>query len=260
MPTETPTILALDFDGVICDGLLEYFETSWRTYCQIWQPEKQTPPDNLANAFYRLRPVIEIGWEMPILIRALIQGVPETKIVPDWSVVAQDIIKSDKLEPAVIGKEVDSTRDGWISTDLEGWLALHRFYPGIIQRLEQIITSDNSTQLFIVTTKEGRFVKKLLQQQGIELSEERIIGKEIKRPKHETLRQLLGQYRGTLWFVEDRLKTLQSVAQQPDLNNVRLFLADWGYNTKDQRDSVTRDSGISLLSLAQFIQDFEVWD
>ncbi len=259
MATETPTILALDFDGVLCDGLLEYFQTSWRTYCRIWQPDNQTIPDNLDASFYRLRPVIEIGWEMPILIRALIQGVPENTIVADWSVVAQDIIKSDKLEPAAIGKEVDSTRDEWIATDLEGWLALHRFYPGIIERLDRLLRSDNSTELFIVTTKEGRFVKQLLQQQGIQLSEERIIGKEIKRPKHETLRQLLGQYPGTLWFVEDRLKTLESVAEQPDLNNVRLFLADWGYNTKAQRDSVSRDSGISLLSLPQFVQDFEVW-
>ena len=259
MPTETPTILALDFDGVICDGLLEYFQTSWRTYCKIWQPDSQTPPDNLANIFYRLRPVIEIGWEMPILIRTLIQGVSETKIVADWSLVAQDIIASDKLNPAAIGKEVDQTRDEWIATDLEGWLALHQFYPGIIERLEQIITSDNSTQLFIVTTKEGRFVKQLLQQQGIKISEDRIIGKEIKRPKHQTLRQLLAQFPGTLWFVEDRLKTLQSVQQQPDLNNVMLFLADWGYNTKAQRDSLGDNSGIQLLSLSQFVQDFQLW-
>ncbi|MHC5726941.1 MAG: HAD family hydrolase, partial [Nostoc sp.] len=36
MTASSPTILALDFDGVICDGLIEYFEVSWRTYCQIW--------------------------------------------------------------------------------------------------------------------------------------------------------------------------------------------------------------------------------
>jgi 3-deoxy-D-manno-octulosonate 8-phosphate phosphatase KdsC-like HAD superfamily phosphatase len=27
-----PQTLALDFDGVLCDGLLEYFETAWRAY------------------------------------------------------------------------------------------------------------------------------------------------------------------------------------------------------------------------------------
>lgn len=259
MAIETPSILALDFDGVICDGLVEYFQTSWRTYCKIWQPDSQTPPDNLANVFYRLRPVIEIGWEMPILIRALIQGVPETKIGENWALVAADIIESDRLEPAEIGKEVDETRDEWIARDLDEWLGLHQFYPGMIERLKQILTSDKSTQLFIVTTKEGRFVKQLLQQQGIQLSEDSIIGKEIKRPKHQTLRQLLGQFPGKLWFVEDRLKTLQSVDEQSDLKQVRLFLANWGYNTKAQRDSVGDNSGIHLLSLSQFAQDFSVW-
>ncbi|HBE20559.1 MAG TPA: haloacid dehalogenase [Cyanobacteria bacterium UBA11149] len=259
MAIETSTLLALDFDGVICDGLLEYFQTSWRTYCKIWQPDSQTPPDNLANVFYHFRPVIEIGWEMPVLIRALIKGVPETKIEIDWSLVAKDIIELDKLDPVAIGKEVDKTRDEWIATDLDGWLGLHQFYPGIIERLKQIVTSDKSTELFIVTTKEGRFVKQLLQQQGIQLSEDRIIGKEIKRPKHQTLRQLSAQFPGKLWFVEDRLKTLQSVQEQPDLNQVRLFLADWGYNTKTQRDSVGDSSGIHLLSLSQFAQDFSLW-
>jgi hypothetical protein len=108
-----------------------------------------------------------------------------------------------------------------LSGFLKHW-ARHRYHP------------PNPTQLFIVTTKEGRFVKQLLQQQGIELPEERIIGKECKRPKHQTLRQLFEMFPGdatTLWFVEDRLKTLQSVQQQPDLTDVRLYLADWGYNT-----------------------------
>ena len=32
-----PTIIALDFDGVICDGLVEYFATTKKAYEQIWQ-------------------------------------------------------------------------------------------------------------------------------------------------------------------------------------------------------------------------------
>ena len=34
-----PNILALDFDGVLCDGMREYFETSRRTYVHIWPNE-----------------------------------------------------------------------------------------------------------------------------------------------------------------------------------------------------------------------------
>lgn len=268
MLADIPTILALDFDGVLCDGLLEYFQTAWRTYCQIWNPKSQTPPDDLAPYFYRLRPVVEVGWEMPILLRALVLGVSQEKILQDWPAVAQDIIKSENLDAVEVGKTLDAIRDEWIATDLDSWLGLHRFYPGVIERLYDILSAaqtsplETSTQVFIVTTKEGRFVKQLLQERGIELPEERIIGKESKRPKHQTLRQLIEAFPGErvkLWFVEDRLKTLQSVQQQPDLQDVELFLADWGYNTTAQQESARNDSRIHLLSISRFVQDFSVW-
>jgi phosphoglycolate phosphatase-like HAD superfamily hydrolase len=260
MSTNAPTILALDFDGVICDGLLEYFQTAWRTYCKIWQPENTTPPPDLADKFYRLRPVIESGWEMPVLLRALLLGVSETQILPDWSTVLHQCIDSENLQPSDLGQQVDKIRDEWITNDLEGWLALHRFYPGVIERLQQIL--ETPTQVFIVTTKEGRFAKQLLQQQGIELSEDRIIGKEIKRPKHQTLRQLIQDFTAesvSLWFVEDRLNTLLSVEQQSDLAQVRLYLADWGYNTAAHRDEVRNHPKIQLLSLSEFAQNFSAW-
>src|SRR4028118_853465 len=139
MLANSPTILALDFDGVLCDGLLEYFETSWHTYCQIWKPECQTPPTDLAPRFYRLRPVVETGWEMPVLLRALVLGVPEEKILQDWPDVAQELIESETLEAADIGHKLDAIRDEWIATDLDGWLGLHRFYPGVIERVRQML-------------------------------------------------------------------------------------------------------------------------
>lgn len=268
MPARAPKILALDFDGVVCDGLLEYFQTAWHTYCQIWNPDSQMPPDGLAPHFYRLRPVVEVGWEMPVLLRALVLGISSEKIMQDWSTIAQSIVETEKLEAVDIGKTLDAVRDEWIATDLDDWLRLHRFYPGVIEQMQKILSaaqaspSETLTQLFIVTTKEGRFVKQLLQQQGIHLSEERIIGKECQRPKHQTLRQLLKECPSeapTLWFVEDRLKTLQSVQQQTDLNEVKLYLADWGYNTAAQRESVRHNSRIKLLSLAEFVQDFSAW-
>jgi phosphoglycolate phosphatase-like HAD superfamily hydrolase len=259
MPNLEPTILALDFDGVLCDGMIEYFQTSWRTYCQIWAADSQTQPENLADRFYKLRPVIEVGWEMPLLLRALILGVPEEKIWHDWVGVAQQIVLEENLHVAEIGKQLDQIRDRWIAEDVNGWLALHRFYPGIVERLRSLLAS--SVKPVIVTTKEGRFVEQLLQQQNIKMPSEWIIGKEVKRSKHQTLRELLAASTedASIWFVEDRLKTLQNVEQQPDLEAVELFLADWGYNTPAQQASISNRSRIKLLSQASFAQDFSAW-
>lgn len=260
MTANNPTILALDFDGVICNGLIEYFQIAWRTYCQIWSPPSETPPDNLAPSFYRLRPVIETGWEMPVLIRALVLGIPETRIFQDWATLAQQLLKESNLAAADVGQKLDKIRDESIARDENSWLGLHRFYPGVVDRLKAIVISP--VQLFIITTKEGRFVKHLLLQQGVQLHEQSIIGKESKRPKPQVLRELMAQANQkplNLWFVEDRLKTLQSVQQQSDLDAVKLYLADWGYNTQDEREVTQSEPRIQLLSLSQFAQDFSAW-
>lgn len=260
MTASTPAILALDFDGVICNGLIEYFQVAWRTYCQVWQKANDTPPDDLAARFYRLRPVIETGWEMPVLVKALVEGIAEDKILQDWGSINEQILLIDHLKAAEIGAKLDKMRDEWIATDLNGWLSMHRFYPGVVDKITATVTS--GIKLYIITTKSGRFTQQLLQQQGVNIPAENIFGKEVKRPKYEILQALL-QTTNTpslsLWFVEDRLKTLQLVKQQPNLEGVKLFLADWGYNTQSEKDTAQNDQRIQLLSLINFTKDFAEW-
>ncbi|GBF80567.1 HAD family hydrolase [Aphanothece sacrum] len=254
-----PKILALDFDGVICNGLLEYFQTTQRTYQQIW-PDNSENLDNFSEDFYQLRPVIETGWEMVILLRALVLDYARDQIETDWANICQQIIEQETLNKTSVMAQLDGVRDNWIKTDLQGWLKLHQFYPGILLKLETVLKS--ATSVYIVTTKEGRFVQELLQQQGINLSEKNILGKEVKQPKYQTLRQLLQENSikaEELWFVEDLLKTLQTIQKQPDLSEIKLFLADWGYNTEQTRIIGKNDLSISLLSLEKFSQTFASW-
>jgi phosphoglycolate phosphatase-like HAD superfamily hydrolase len=262
---QAPMILALDFDGVVCDGLIEYFQTAWKAYCQIWDGEEDNPPGGLAERFYALRPVVETGWEMPVLLRSLLLGAADDAILERWGAIAAQQIQSDGLNPQDLAAQVDGVRDRWIAADLEHWLSQHRFYPGVIERIRQVLASD--TYVVIVTTKEGRFVRQLLQQQGIELSDAQIWGKEVKQPKYETLRQLRRQFCSdrtlpseqsvSVWFVEDRLKTLLSVQSQPDLTDVQLYLADWGYNIAPERQQAKEH--LHLLSLEQFSRPFSEW-
>lgn len=245
-------LLALDFDGVVCDGLIEYFQVAWRTYCQIWLPTIDTPPDGLAEKFFPLRAVVETGWEMPVLIKALVEGVPAENIFQQWSTINQEIIQKYNLNASDIGGKLDKLRDDWIANDLDGWLSLHRFYPGVIQKITAILKSE--VKLYIITTKEGRFVEQLLQKEDINLPREFIFGKEVKRPKYEILRELIKLHNispDSVFFIEDRLKTLQLVQKQPDLTQVKLFLADWGYNTQSERDTASNDPGIQLISLSE---------
>ncbi|HTL89304.1 MAG TPA: HAD family hydrolase [Leptolyngbya sp.] len=253
----TPRVLALDFDGVICNGLKEYFQTAWQAYAQIWQADA-TPDESFAPAFYRLRPVVETGWEMPVLIRALVLGIEEEKILQNWVSIASQIIIDEDLKPLSISAILDGIRDDQIATNLQNWLAEHEFYPGVLDRLKTLLNSP--TDLFIISTKEGRFIKQLLHQQGIEIKDQQIYGKEAKRPKHQILLELQQAYGDVpIWFVEDRLQTLRLVEQREGLEKIGLFLADWGYNTASERQEAEKSDRVALLSIERFTQDLATW-
>ena len=92
-----PTILASDFDGVICDGLIEYLSSTKQAYQEIWSQKELTISDDIANNFYRLRPVIETGWEMPVLLRSLILKYEPEKILTNWHDVRDQIVVQEQL-------------------------------------------------------------------------------------------------------------------------------------------------------------------
>jgi hypothetical protein len=247
-----PELLALDFDGVLCDGLREYFQTAWQAHCQLWTTDRIEPPIGLAEAFYRLRPIVETGWEMPVLIHALRSGFSEPEILADWLNISVELLQHQQISPQTVGTVVDAIRDRAIQTDRPNWLALHRFYPGVIDRLKTV------ENFVIISTKEGRFIRQLLSDAGITLQSDQIFGKEQKRPKYEILRELKPHYQ-SIWFIEDRLPTLDKVRQQPDLHDVGLLLADWGYNLEPERDQAAASDRIQLIGLEHFTAPFAAW-
>ncbi|NJL48731.1 MAG: HAD family hydrolase, partial [Leptolyngbyaceae cyanobacterium SM2_5_2] len=154
-----PTLLALDFDGVVCDGLLEYFQTAWKAYREVFEPASPEPPARLAERFYPLRPVVESGWEMPLVLYGLTVGVPDEDILMDWPNLVPKLLAQTGLESATLAQAVDGVRDRWIQTDVDDWLSYHRFYPGVLPRLQQAM--DEGVELIIISTKEGRFYSRI---------------------------------------------------------------------------------------------------
>ena len=238
-------LMALDFDGVICNGLREYFQTSWWVYSQLWDVPHRLPSDKLDETFYRLRPVVETGWEMPLVLHALESGLSEDDILRDWSNLATGLLQKSNMDAKSIGAMVDRTRDQWIVEDFADWLSYQTFYPGMIEFLK------SCDRFVIISTKEGRFIRALLQPCGIELQDDQLYGKERQQPKHEILRALKPDY-SHITFIEDRYKTLQTVAKQPDLGDIDLLLADWGYNLESEREAARKSDRIQLVSLTEF--------
>jgi hypothetical protein len=259
----TPDILALDFDGVLCDGMGEYFETSRRTYAKAW-PEEPPPGEELLPAFRRLRPVIMTGWEMPILLRAIGQRRSESDILRDWAAVRDEEVASgprprDQLV-GLLTKTLDEVRREWIAADRAGWIAGNAPYCRL-EELRQLVGEPERTVL--VTTKEGEFARLILDEWRVRLAD--IQGKEAGTHKCDNLRALIGAYtqaqgrRPRVWFVEDRFETLAHVTTHADLEDVGLYLAAWGYNTPRTRAAATASDRVRLLELDQFRQGVTAW-
>ncbi len=263
---DAPSVLALDFDGVLCDGRPEYFESARRTYAAAWPGPRAPEPAGVAARFAALRPLIESGWEMPVLYHVLAAGVPDAAL-PDrgaWLATAHRVLGEAGVDAGTLGGALNTVRDEWFARDPAGWLAHHAFYPGVASRVESLLAG--STRVVVVTTKAERFVRALLAAQRPALARLPIIGREPARavPKADSLRRLVAAHAlpaggAGLWFVEDMLETLETVRRTPDLDGARLFLAAWGYNTLEDRAAAALRSRMAVLSLAGFTGDWTAW-
>src|SRR5262249_5100026 len=120
-------------------------------------------------------------------------------------------------------------------------------------------------RVYVLSTKERRFLDYLLAWQAVPLTGERVIGKATpRRAKWDVIQELMRRHdlppdgKG-VWFVEDRLGTLPEVRHDaPQLGAMRLFLASWG--CVFPRDiAEARAAGIPVLRLAQATGPFGAW-
>lgn len=256
-----PALLALDFDGVICDTAHEGYRSAWQVCRGLIPHLDETPPSALASTFVRLRPVLEHGWEFPVLVLAILDGIPEATIWESFQTSCRErLLEKYRATPKQLAARFDAVRDGAIRRDLDGWLAGQALYPGMADRLRAMLQSH--VLVYVVTTKEARFAHKLLETHGVTVPTERIWGKERARPKAELLRVLAAAHEipfRDIWFVEDRLQTIRTVQQEADLAAIGLFLALWGYIMPRDRDAAAHDGRIVPLSLDRFCREFSAW-
>jgi phosphoglycolate phosphatase-like HAD superfamily hydrolase len=255
-----PKILALDFDGVICNTVHEGCRSAWQVCRELVNLNGDNPPPELKAAFVRLRPVLESGWEFPVLVLAILDGVPESTLFQSFQIQCRRILEKYQVTPKDLGIRFDAVRDRAIARSLDDWLADQGLYPGMAERLRTILRGKTLT--YVLTTKEGRFAHKLLEINGVTMPAAQVWGKEQAQPKTELLRILARERRvdfGDIWFVEDRLKTLQLVKREGNLADVGLFLAMWGYVMPTDKDEVAGDPRIVGLSLEEFCREFSFW-
>jgi phosphoglycolate phosphatase-like HAD superfamily hydrolase len=152
---------------------------------------------------------------------------------------------------AQLQQALEQVRSDAIRTDLPAWLALHRFYPGVVERLRQL--EREGVTWMVLTTKGEAFARQILRAEGLEPAA--LHGHE-QGSKPEVLKRLLAHHTA-LWFVEDRRPTLEQVRADPALAPVRCFLASWGYLAPE--DGVALPMGIHWLEPERFAAPLAQW-
>ena len=229
-------VFALDFDGVICDSALECAVAAWRAGQFVWPDwHGDSPPRAFAHRFRDLRPVIETGYQCILLMRLIAEHRSDSDILRRFDELSEELLKRCACPREQLIAWFDETRDRWLQEDERSWLHYHRFYPHVF---ETFVATTFRSPVFIVTTKQERYVDRLLAQQGIYFPPRHLFGLESGRTKEQVLSELVNrlEYRNAAFhFVEDRLATLLRIAMQPELEKVQLYLAQWGYNTAQDR-------------------------
>ncbi|KAL5143796.1 hypothetical protein HKD37_09G026660 [Glycine soja] len=188
------------------------------------------------------------------------EGLTVEGILENWSKLKPIIMEEwdEKRDDLIdlFGK----VRDEWLEQDFATWIGANRLYPGVSDALKFA-----SSRVYIVTTKQypnplfllfqSHFADALLQElAGVAIPPERIFGLGTG-PKVEVLKQLQKkpEHQGlTLHFVEDRLATLKNVIQEPELDQWNLYLGNWGYNTRKEREGAAAIPRIHVLGLSDF--------
>jgi phosphoglycolate phosphatase-like HAD superfamily hydrolase len=135
-------------------------------------------------------------------------------------------------------------RTSWSERDPEGWCRMLAPYPEVLEILHR---RASQVTLAIATAKDGRSVRMLLRDYGIEplFREDLVFDKETgvtKRSHLERLQASLEIPFDAITFVDDKLNHLDNVAGL----GVRCGLAAWGYNGRREWEAAERAGHLVL--------------
>ena len=252
-------VLALDFDGVICDSIRETFATALHTYAGFvsesrlvsriesrlgaW-PWTATAIDTEPEfaLFAKLVPLGNRAEDFGVALLAMdIEvAIPDQEAYDDF----YGSLESDWL--ARFHRRFYESRSTLRDAAPEGWLALHSDYPRFTDLLHEIA---GEITLAVATAKDSASLGLLLERFGLSglFPDEFRLDKETGVQKTEHLSRLSERLHvpfATITFVDDKVNHLAKVAPL----GVRPVLAGWGHNT-DRERATARELGFHVADL-----------
>ncbi len=252
-------ILVFDFDGVIVDGLTEYWESSREACLHLFgqqQAIKRKLPLQVPHYFRLVRPWVKNGWEMVLLAAELLKEDSNLITSPisfteGYKENCQLALQEWGMSSTQLQIALDEVRRNAIKANKQRWLASHSVFSGIVQKINQL--SKEQIDFAVLTTKSEAFTSELLTH--FNLYPKVLYGHE-SGPKPKLLLELSNNLpiRG---FIEDRRATLETVINTPGLSSISCYLATWGYLKPN--DTERLPNGIHLLRPEHLMSPLANW-
>ena len=244
-------VFLFDFDGVIVDGMREYWHSSLLA-CEKYLNSPYIVVDqklykNVPDIFKEIRPWVKYGWEMVLIVHQIIKTENQLErfnkddFINKYHQNCQKILRENSWTAKDLQKTLDMSRNYQIEKDFETWVNLHNPFFEVINFMEELKKREIKTG--IITTKGKVFAEKILKQ--LNISPEFIFGYE-SGTKVKIAEELTKAFK-ILGFIEDRKKTLLDIKENPKTNHISCFLADWGYLKYSDKDDLNNE--IKLLKL-----------
>ena len=244
-------IFLFDFDGVIVDGMHEYWHSSLLA-CEKYLNSPCISVDQelyktVPNSFKEIRPWVKYGWEMILIVHEIIKIENPLKnhnqddFINNYHYNCQRILNDNSWNADDLQKILDKSRKCQIEKDFKSWVNLHNPFFEVIGFMQEL--RNREIKIGIITTKGKIFAEKILNQ--LNISPELIFGYE-SGTKIKIAEKLTKNYE-ILGFIEDRKKTLIDIKHNSETSHIPCFLADWGYLKELDRYNLSNE--IKLLKL-----------
>jgi len=238
--------LALDFDGVVANSVLECLVAANNAYSEYSGGRKTYDLSELDPAliaeFTRLRNFIRAGADFVYIVKSISENmiIGNQQEFDDYTKKYKDL-QADFFDLFYRERELFSTS----MPDI--WIGLNPLYEGMKGFLDNYPYKD---RLFIITTKKIFFVKKILLYHNIQLNQDNLFTANGKKTKKDIILRLVQKYNiypHQFWFIDDQVDTLLKVKD----TRIQCLLAEWGYNEKQQINRGNKEK-ISVITLKDF--------
>tara|TARA_Y100001968_G_scaffold332814_1_gene392451 strand:+ start:1432 stop:2214 length:783 start_codon:yes stop_codon:yes gene_type:complete len=238
-------LVLFDFDGVIVDGMNEYWYSSLMV-CKKYLNSDALPINlnidmKVSNTFKEVRPWVKYGWEMVLLTHEIIKKnkpldhLSKKDFLNNYPKNCKDVLTRNSWEPDILQLYLDKVRQSQIKSDLDKWINFHNPFFKVISFIKK--AQEDGFKIGIISTKSSKFTSKILN--SFNVYPELIFGYEAGT-KVKIISNLIKEYE-IIGFIEDRKKTLLNITGNNKTNKIRCFLADWGYLKESDRLNLPRD-------------------